>query len=105
MKDTYTRVVLTVIAACLLMICFRFYWQPQSVKADQPQAPQEIRIVGIAPDVVVPVAANTSLPVQIQGSSAVLPVGVIAAKSTGIVPVVLRGVGNGVVLHVTTGQQ
>lgn len=104
MKDIYTKTVLTVIAACLVLICVKFYSQPQSVKADQPSLPQEIKIVGIAPDVILPVTANSSIPVQIQGSNAVLPVGVIAAKSTGIVPVVLRGVTNGVVVHVTTGQ-
>lgn len=104
MKDTYTKVVLTVIAGCLVLICFRSYSQPQLVKADQQTPPQEIKIVGIAPNVVLPVTATNSIPVQIQGSDAVLPVGVIAAKSTGIVPVVLRGVTNGVVVHVTTGQ-
>jgi hypothetical protein len=103
-SDTYRKSVLTVIAVCLVLLCFRLYSQPQSVLADQQEAPKEVKIVGIAPNVILPIATNSSLPVQIQGSDAVVPVGIIGAKSTGTVPVFLRGVNNGVVLHTTSGQ-
>jgi hypothetical protein len=104
MNDNYTRAVLTVIAACLVLLCFHFYYQPQSVRADQPELPKEVKIVGFAADVNLPVTvANSSVPVQIQ-SSAVLPVGIVGAKSTGTVPVFLRAVNGGIVLHVTSGQ-
>jgi hypothetical protein len=105
MNDTYSKAVLTVIAACLLVVCFHFYSQPQSVKADQPETPKEVRIVGFGADLNLPVTlTNSSVPVQIQ-SSTVLPVGIVGSKSTGTVPVFLRGANNAVVLRVTTTGQ
>jgi hypothetical protein len=105
MNDTYSKTVLSVIAACLVVVCFHFYSQPQSVKADQPEPPKEVKIVGFAPDLNLPVAlTNSSVPVQIQ-SSAVLPVGIVGSKSSGTVPVFLRGASNAVVLRVTTTGQ
>src|SRR5215469_3090328 len=105
MNDTYSKTTLSLVAACLLLVCFHLYFQPQSVRADQPEPPKEVKIVGFAPDLNLPVAlTNSSVPVQIQGST-VLPVGIVGSKSSGTVPVFLRGANNAVVLRVTTTGQ
>jgi hypothetical protein len=95
--DRYTKVVLTVIAFCLLFLCIRLYRDPQSVRAQGTPAPaQEVKIVGIADSIEIPVrligvAEGTLVPVRLDGSgkNVIVPVGIAGGRGT--IPVSIQG--------------
>jgi hypothetical protein len=83
--DLYTKTVLTVIAACLLVLCVRPFLQPTTVSA---QAPTRVTIMGI--DATNP-QLRKGIPVDLFGLEAKsLPVSVVG---TNPVPVNITYVG------------
>ena len=74
--DAYTKVVLTMIALCLLWMCVRDTGLSATVHAQSPAPVQEVVIVGVKGELQLPVAIKSSpglVPVAIQQISVASP--------------------------------
>ncbi len=86
--DTYTKAVLTVIAACLVWMCVSGAILTP-VAAQAPRAPQEVMVVGTRVPVAVVTAPRTSLAVRPSAEWYQEPLPVDAARP---LPTTLNGV-------------
>jgi hypothetical protein len=100
--DAYTKIVLSLIAVCLVWLCFKNVTLTESAAAQVRPAPQEVVIVGIRtntgflPVGISAIAPGTRLPVVVTGVSTpdqVLPVKIWGATQP--VPVSIQSVKQG----------
>jgi 3D (Asp-Asp-Asp) domain-containing protein len=73
--DLYTKAVLTVIAACLSVLCFQSLHAPASAYAQSATSPQRVVIAAVDPQVF-----RTAVPVFISGGSVAVPVNITGAS-------------------------